>query len=134
MRIREKLRFLREGMGFYLMNAESHEMNKPFTILAAHMLGDSNVILIKHKNKIVSIARKTKEFKFNLKLMGLADLTIEQIKGYPLHSLTIEVEMNYYQPILGVPDGPLPVWLEFRASLEKSSFPPTPRSVPDPQP
>lgn len=92
MRIRERLRYLREGNGFYLMNSQDYEMDKPFVILSAHMHGDNKVVLIKHRNKIVSIARKTREFKFNMDLPGLGELTLEQIAGFPLQSIMLEIE------------------------------------------
>jgi hypothetical protein len=93
-KFREKLVFLREEANFHLSNRIDYAHISPFCLKSIYFPREKSVFVIRHKGVPITIARKSREFKSDTILNGLAELSIHQLEGFPAHQVIIEVETD----------------------------------------
>ena len=96
MRMTERIEFYRCGSKFKMLASPHFGEVVEFKIRSIHFAGDKNVLVIKHSDKVVCVARHPRDFKTQSQLSDIHLLRVEQLAGDPLPRLhlIIESEVN----------------------------------------
>lgn len=92
MKISERIEFNRQSSKFVMLASPHFGEVVKFKILSIHFVGDKPVIVIKHNDKVICVARHPRDFKTQSILTDIHLLKIEQIAGESLPRLHLIIE------------------------------------------